>query len=207
MVCISTIEAPAAARDCAPPTRSEWPVSADLDPGLGGASLDDGPNGHGAVAGRVACRPCRGAGTSARRRSRRPRATPGPVPPSALRWPLHRALALLVGLRATDRQGVRALALEIGGLEFAAASDTRSRPSDMTERSCWVGVAQRAARHLIQAGVVRCRAPGSHRSASGTSASGAFRGRRDLRPQNAIGAGAGLLPSTAAPTVLLSTYT
>ena len=63
-------------------------------------------------------------------------------------------------------------------------------------------LAQRAARHLIQAGVVRCRAPGS---ASGTSASGAFRGRRDLRPQNAIGTGAGLLPSTAAPTVLLST--
>ena len=35
-------------------------------------------------------------------------------------------------------------------------------------------LAQRAARHLIQAGVVRCRAPGSHRSASGTSVSGAF---------------------------------
>ena len=34
---------------------------------------------------------------------------------------------------------------------------------------------------------------------------GGLRGRRDLRPQNAIGAGAGLLPSTVAPTVLLST--
>ena len=35
-------------------------------------------------------------------------------------------------------------------------------------------LAQLAARHLIQQAFVRCRAPGSHRSASGTSASVAF---------------------------------
>ena len=45
-------------------------------------------------------------------------------------------------------------------------------------------LAQRAARHLIQAGVVRCRSSrDAHRSASGTSASGAFVAGATFGPQ------------------------
>ena len=96
---------------------------AALDPGLGGASLDDGPDGHGAEppagpAGPVEALEQRSGGDPS---GIKPRPDPGHRRLSDV---LDRALGLLVGLRAADRQGVRVLGLEIGHLERGGFGDS-----------------------------------------------------------------------------------